>query len=100
MTAGPLFGGGLTHLVCAATGHACAKVPILTKCCCGDHRDVSAPATTTTDRNDILAAGAVDAVTLAATLSTVVRQLPRAADASPPLLHLTDRPVLFSDLRL
>ena len=101
LTGGPLFARGLTHLACAAKRHDCASTPVLTQCCCGHDGDISAPPATTTDRNDSLAASAVDAGTIVESDASMVatRFFPRP-DTSPRLDHPPDLPVLFSDLRL
>jgi hypothetical protein len=99
LTGGPLLGSGLRHLACAAQRHECAKVPILTQCCCGDHGNFSSPPATSPDRVDAAAADAVGLVAVVYLSIVTPRYLP-PADTSPPLSHPPDLPVLFGDLRL
>ena len=101
VSGGRLFAAGLNHLACAAKHHDCAKVPILTQCCCGEHGDVLALPVTTTDRDDVVAAGSLKVGVGAAVVpSPRVSPAAHAVDTSPPLDHPLDLPVLFGDLRL
>ena len=102
VSGGRLFAAGVTHLACAAKGHGCARVPILTQCCCGEHGDdVLAPPVTTTDRDDVMPAAALRVGVGAAVVPLPpVPPVFHTVGTSPPLDHHLDLPVLFSDLRL
>ena len=104
MSAGSAFAGPVRHVACAAREHDCAKVPVLTNRCCGDHGDVSNPPATTTERDDAMGAGPAGIGQVASVHPSITFASDRLnvspVDASPPLNHPLDLPVLFSDLRL
>jgi len=104
MLAGSAFAGTVRHAACAAREHDCAKVPVLTHCCCGDHGDVSNPPATTTERDDAVGtdpAGIGQVASVYALITFASDRLNASpVDASPRLNHPPDLPILFSDLRL
>ncbi len=97
---GPVI-AGVVHQTCAAKHHDCATEFRLTRCCCGEHGDVTNDTSVSPSRSRMVGDECTAAPCLFSTVETPAVDVGfERLDHSPPSAHPLDLPILFADLRL